>query len=259
MQGAGDQLALFDSSLVLPKDEPGKKRGRKKRGGYVRRRPLLDALTVAPRRPAADRPVLERGRGRPRHRASAVQMRAAGKTDEIEGRQGGCDVMRMKLLLGLLVPVVLMCAVTASALGTATRHVSRRATVVHISTRTVPKLGSVLVNARGRTLYMFVPDKRRKVTCVGTCAAVWPPVKLPPGAKEIASRGAKASLLGSDRDPAGGRVATYNKWPLYTYVADSAPGQAKGQALNLNGGYWYVLSPSGRVIHTKLSSGSIYG
>ena len=55
----------------------------------------------------------------------------------------------------------------------------------------------------------------------------------------------------SDRNPAGGRVVTYNKWPLYTYIGDTAPGQAKGQALNLNGGLWYVLSPSGKVIKAK--------
>jgi hypothetical protein len=55
----------------------------------------------------------------------------------------------------------------------------------------------------------------------------------------------------SDRDPAGGRVVTYARWPLYTYVADTAPGSAKGQALNLNGGLWYVLAPSGKVIRKK--------
>ena len=54
--------------------------------------------------------------------------------------------------------------------------------------------------------------------------------------------------------PVGGRVVTYNKWPLYTYVADTKPGQATGQALNLNGGLWYVLAPSGKVIRTKLSA-----
>jgi predicted lipoprotein with Yx(FWY)xxD motif len=167
--------------------------------------------------------------------------------------------MPKKLLLGLLAMIAAAFVVTATALGTATRPDSPRATAVRISTRTLPKLGAILVNAQGRTLYMFVPDKRSKVTCVGTCAAVWPPVKLPAGAKAVASRGVKASLLASDRDPAGGRVVTYNKWPLYTYVADRAPGQAKGQALNLNGGYWYVLSPAGRVIHTKLSGGSSYG
>jgi predicted lipoprotein with Yx(FWY)xxD motif len=98
---------------------------------------------------------------------------------------------------------------------------------------------------------MFVPDKRTKVTCVHTCAAIWPPVKLPKGAKPIAKGKAKASLLSSDPNPAGGRVVTYARWPLYTYVGDTSAGQAKGQALNLNGGLWYVLAPSGTVIRTK--------
>ncbi|HEY8838363.1 MAG TPA: hypothetical protein VIO16_11945, partial [Dehalococcoidia bacterium] len=120
-----------------------------------------------------------------------------------------------------------------------------------ISTKKLPKLGMVLVNGQGRTLYMFVPDKRNKVTCVRSCAAVWPPVKLSKGQKALASGQAKSSLLGSDPNPAGGRVVTYAGWPLYTYVADTSPGTAKGQALNLNGGLWYVLAPSGKLIRTK--------
>lgn len=120
-----------------------------------------------------------------------------------------------------------------------------------ISTKKLPKLGTVLVNGQGRTLYMFVPDKRKKVTCVRSCAAVWPPVKLSKGQKALASGQAKSSLLGSDPNPAGGRVVTYAGWPLYTYVADTSPGTAKGQALNLNGGLWYVLAPSGKLIRTK--------
>jgi hypothetical protein len=58
-------------------------------------------------------------------------------------------------------------------------------------------------------------------------------------------------LLGSDANPIGGKVVTYNHWPLYTYVVDTKPGQATGQALNLNGELWYVLSPAGKVIRTK--------
>jgi predicted lipoprotein with Yx(FWY)xxD motif len=115
---------------------------------------------------------------------------------------------------------------------------------VRISTRNVPGLGTVLVNARGRTLYMFVPDKRKRVTCVRTCAAVWPPIKLPRGAKPVAAGRVKASLLGSDPDPAGGRVVTYARWPLYTYVADTRPGVATGQALNLRG----ASRPTGEVV-----------
>ena len=146
-------------------------------------------------------------------------------------------------LLGLLT------AGGASAIGA--RSSATGATSVVIATRTLPKLGTVLVNSKGRTLYMFVPDKQKKVTCVRTCAAIWPPLKLAKGAKAVAKGKAKASLLGSDADPAGGRVVTYNGWPLYTYVSDTAPGKASGQALNLNGGLWYVLAPSGKVIRTK--------
>jgi predicted lipoprotein with Yx(FWY)xxD motif len=149
--------------------------------------------------------------------------------------------VRKMLFLGLIGVAAMTLATTSAGMTAGVR----------ISTRKLPKLGTVLVNSKGRTLYMFVRDKRKKVTCVGSCAAAWPPVKLAKGSKPVAAGKAKAALLGSDKDPAGGRVVTYNKWPLYTYVGDTAPGQAKGQALNLNGGLWYVLSPSGKVIKTK--------
>jgi predicted lipoprotein with Yx(FWY)xxD motif len=167
--------------------------------------------------------------------------------------EAGREVYSMRKMLFFVVfaaGVLVLAATGASATREAKTAASRAASVV-ISTRKLPKLGTVLVNSKGFTLYMFVPDKRRKVTCVRTCAAVWPPVKLSKGQKPAASGKAKASLLASDPNPAGGRVVTYNKWPLYTYVADTARGQAKGQALNLNGGLWYVLAPSGKVIKTK--------
>jgi predicted lipoprotein with Yx(FWY)xxD motif len=122
---------------------------------------------------------------------------------------------------------------------------------VSISAKTIPGLGAVLVNPAGRTLYTFAPDKAKKVTCVGGCAAVWPPVMLAAGAKAVGSGGVKASLLGSDPDPSGGKVVTYAGWPLYLYVADTTPGAHAGQALNLNGGLWYVISPSGKVVTKK--------
>ena len=136
-----------------------------------------------------------------------------------------------------------VCAASADATPSAKR--------VLITTRKLPKLGPVLVNSKGRTLYMFVPDKRRKVTCIHTCAVIWPPVKLPKGATPVAAGKAKPSLLGSDPNPAGGRVVTYNHWPLYTYITDTKPGMATGQAINLNGGLWYVLNPSGHVIRKQ--------
>jgi predicted lipoprotein with Yx(FWY)xxD motif len=130
---------------------------------------------------------------------------------------------------------------------------------VQVSTATVKGLGEVLVDRRGRTLYMFAPDKHSSVTCAGACATVWPPLRVPASGSATAAGSAQASLLGSDPDPAGGRkVVTYAGWPLYTYAADTGPGEANGQGVNANGGLWYVLSPAGKVIRTKASSGSGY-
>ncbi|HWF24543.1 MAG TPA: hypothetical protein VG275_03800 [Solirubrobacteraceae bacterium] len=120
-----------------------------------------------------------------------------------------------------------------------------------IATATLPGLGAVLVNAQGHTLYIFVPDNDKKVTCVGGCAAVWPPASLPSGQKAAATGGVKQALLGSDPNPAGGLVITYAGWPLYTYLADGTSGTATGQGINLNGGLWYLISPTGKVIKAK--------
>lgn len=117
-----------------------------------------------------------------------------------------------------------------------------------ISVKTVSGLGPVLVNAEGHTLYIFEPDEHVKVTCVGACASLWPPVKLSSGEKAAAAGEAKSSLVASVPDPEGGRVVTYAGWPLYAYVADSGPGTASGQGVNSYGGVWYVISPAGQVI-----------
>jgi predicted lipoprotein with Yx(FWY)xxD motif/mono/diheme cytochrome c family protein len=122
---------------------------------------------------------------------------------------------------------------------------------VTISSRTVPGLGTILVNSAGHTLYAFAPDKRSKVTCTGGCAAVWPPAMIPPGRRVVGTHGVKASLLGSAPDPTGGRVITYNGWPLYTYVADTAPGTEAGENVNLNGGFWWVITTAGAVVKKK--------
>jgi predicted lipoprotein with Yx(FWY)xxD motif len=135
---------------------------------------------------------------------------------------------------------------TASAATTTTSPAARS---IRLSVRTLPTVGAVLVNAEGHTLYTFVPDQHSKVTCVSSCAAVWPPLKLASG-ETAAGPQLKASLLGSDPDPEGGSVVTYAGWPLYTYAADGSAGQDNGQGLEANGGLWYVIAPSGKVITT---------
>jgi predicted lipoprotein with Yx(FWY)xxD motif len=152
-------------------------------------------------------------------------------------------------LIGALAALALLAAAAAYAHGGATTAAKRKTVV--ITTRKLPKLGYVLVDSKGRTLYMFVPDKHKRVTCKAVCAVVWPPLVLPAGATIKTTGKAKHSLTGSDADPAGGRVVTYDHWPLYTYVGDVAAGHAKGQALNVNGGLWFVLAPSGKVVRIK--------
>ena len=159
---------------------------------------------------------------------------------------------RRSLRIGAIATVVAVAAVAAavwSGTGVAgARHAMKSPTV---TTKKIKKLGTVLVNSRGLTLYMFVPDHQKRVTCKGQCAVIWPPLKIKKGRKPTAGGAARKGLLGTDRNPSGGRVVTYNRWPLYTYISDSKPGQATGQAIKLNGGYWYVLSPAGKVIKKK--------
>ncbi|HEY2056643.1 MAG TPA: hypothetical protein VGH14_22130 [Solirubrobacterales bacterium] len=117
-----------------------------------------------------------------------------------------------------------------------------------VSAKAVSGVGTVLVDSAGKTLYTFAPDNKSRVTCTGSCAAVWPPLKAEAGKEAEASGEVKAELLGTDPDPEGGEVVTYAGWPLYTYVADTGPGSATGQGVNLNGGYWYVITPAGKII-----------
>ena len=98
----------------------------------------------------------------------------------------------------------------------------------------------VVTNSKGLTLYWFVPDTSTTSKCTGSCATYWPPVKGP------ATAGAGVTgTLGTITRPDGTKQATYDGHPLYTYVGDTAPGQAKGNALNLSGGLWYEMTVSG--------------
>jgi predicted lipoprotein with Yx(FWY)xxD motif len=107
-------------------------------------------------------------------------------------------------------------------------------------------LGTVLVDAKGRTLYLFEKDKPTASTCNGSCAAVWPPL-MSTGAP-AAGHGVLKSTLGSVKRSDGSTEVTYAGHPLYTYAGDTKAGQAKGQALDQFGAEWYVLSPSGQKV-----------
>ena len=99
---------------------------------------------------------------------------------------------------------------------------------------------TVLTNAKGFTLYSFAPDTATKSNCNGSCASFWPPVKGP----ATAGPGVTGTLTTITRSD-GSMQAAYDGHPLYTYVGDTAPGQAKGNGLNLSGGVWHVVPASG--------------
>jgi predicted lipoprotein with Yx(FWY)xxD motif len=99
---------------------------------------------------------------------------------------------------------------------------------------------TVLTNARGLTLYWFAPDTPATSACAGSCAAYWPPVIGDPEAGPGVT-----GKLGTIFRPGGAVQATYDGHPLYTYVGDADPGQARGNNLDLNGGLWYEVRVSG--------------
>jgi predicted lipoprotein with Yx(FWY)xxD motif len=91
-------------------------------------------------------------------------------------------------------------------------------------------LGRILVDGRGRTLYLFEKDKHGKSACTGQCAGFWPP--LIASGKPLATAGAKASLLGTTRRGDGRLQVTYNHHPLYTFVKDTRKGQTNGEEVD---------------------------
>jgi predicted lipoprotein with Yx(FWY)xxD motif len=110
------------------------------------------------------------------------------------------------------------------------------------------QFGRILVDSKGRTLYLFEKDKSRRSACYGQCATSWPPL-LTHG-KPATRPGAKQSLLGTTRRPDGGEQVTYAGHPLYRFVEDRKPGQTKGEGVEEFGAGWDLLSPAGERIES---------
>jgi predicted lipoprotein with Yx(FWY)xxD motif len=98
---------------------------------------------------------------------------------------------------------------------------------------------AVLTNARGYTLYWFAPDTPSTSHCTSTCAAYWPPVIGTASTKAVVT-----GIFATVKRANGATQVTYNGHPLYTYVGDAKPGQASGNDIKLNGGFWYEMKVS---------------
>jgi predicted lipoprotein with Yx(FWY)xxD motif len=163
-----------------------------------------------------------------------------------------------------LVPLALVAAAcgantaapTTSASGgaTTTAPPARVRAAAVVKAASVAKLGSVLVDAKGFTLYTYSPDPKGKSVCTGGCATVWPPLMVTSASTTIASGMSGFSVI---HRSGGGLQVAYHGKPLYTYSGDSSAGTANGQGI---GGTWFAVkvgggSASGSGTTTSSSSG----
>jgi predicted lipoprotein with Yx(FWY)xxD motif len=169
---------------------------------------------------------------------------------------------RLRMLLALLA-VAAAAAVLAACSSSATSSTGgSTSTPTSTSSPAAATAGSlkiatiggatVLTNAQGFTLYSFAPDTPTKSNCNGACAQNWPPVKGPVTASGV------SGTFGTIKRSDGSVQATFDGHPLYAFVGDTAPGQAKGNGLNAAGGLWHEVTTSGTASAGSSSSGSGY-
>jgi predicted lipoprotein with Yx(FWY)xxD motif len=115
------------------------------------------------------------------------------------------------------------------------------------------KLGRILVNGQGRTLYLYVKDRGAKSACSRRCSQVWPPATV--SGAPTAGPGVAAAKLTTTRGADHRRQLVYNGHPLYTLTADVRPGQINGEGFL---GTWYVVSAAGNRVGKLTNSSSEY-
>ena len=151
--------------------------------------------------------------------------------------------MRRRNRLTVAASVMVALIVSASALGGG----AATSTPTVVKTAFNKKLGAtIVVDAKGRTLYMFTSDPPGKSDCTVenlNCSGIWPP--LITKGKPRAGKGIVRAKLGTFRRRNGQLQVTYNRHALYRYIDDKKPGDVLGQKwMDL----WYVLSPGGTPI-----------
>jgi predicted lipoprotein with Yx(FWY)xxD motif len=158
-------------------------------------------------------------------------------------------------------------AVTAGILASSPSNAGPAKPTASASVITTRSTGSgqILVDGRGRTLYLFAQDTGTTPTCTNGCTSYWPPV--PASATARTAGGATAADLASTTAPGGGKQLTYAGHPLYYFAGDQKSGDTNGQNLDQFGAKWYVLNPAGAAVTTPItksaksapSGGSGYG
>lgn len=157
----------------------------------------------------------------------------------------------MKHILAIIAAVgaAVLVAATAQAATSSRRHA--RASGAFVTLRKTA-LGSVLVDARGRTLYLFEKDHNGLSMCNAACVAYWPP--LVSHGTPRAGTGVKQSLLTLGRAHNGVQQVLYAGHPLYTFVGDKRAGQLAGEGLNNFGAEWYIVAANGQKVEANGTS-----
>jgi predicted lipoprotein with Yx(FWY)xxD motif len=134
--------------------------------------------------------------------------------------------------------LVLVTLMASACGGAATAAVKPTPTPVRpaLSSATDPKLGQILVDAKGFTLYFFVPEQGTKIVCTGDCVTTWRPL-MATGTTPPTSTAPLPGVIASVDRPDGGRQVTYDGWPLYTFAMDTSPGDTQGSGAS---GEWFV-------------------
>jgi predicted lipoprotein with Yx(FWY)xxD motif len=161
-------------------------------------------------------------------------------------------------VVGVVAAALAGCGGGSKAPTTTTTTGSASNPATSFSVANVSGVGNVVVDGRGRTVYLFTSTAKKNVPCTvaSGCTALWPTLPLPNGTSSAAAgSGLNASLLGTMQLSDGKTYPTYNGYLMYEYAGDSARGQATGQGITSFGGTWYAISPSGQPVKQSGSSG----
>ncbi len=122
-----------------------------------------------------------------------------------------------------------------------------------LQTAVNPSLGPILVNPQGLTLYYNTNELAGHVVCLGKCLGAWAPLEIAGGTTVPAIPGVTANIS-SFTNPGGGNQVTYNSYPLYTFVKDTAPGDVNGEGIKAFGGVWLVARPNAVPLSASLAA-----
>ena len=178
--------------------------------------------------------------------------RISGRGGNGSARRIGSGPARLRMLLALPAAAAAVAALVGCSSAGASPSPSASsasgaaaATTGTVKTATIAGV-TVLTNSKGFTLYSFAPDTATTSKCNGTCAQNWPPV----------TAAGVTGTFGTIKRSDGSIQATFDGHPLYTFVGDTAPGQAKGNGLNAAGGLWHEITSSGTAALAPAGSSS---